>query len=315
VPASEARATPEYLAFSDISVDIAVRIPHLPALDEKIGVEPKGEYPGGMAANAACAFAALGGRSGVVSTVGRDDHAAFALADLASRGVDTRWVHPVDEPTFWTLALLVEDGDKTLLEFPMPSPAAKYEHFDLSALEGVSFIHVVADEGEPSLGVLSEARRRGITTALDLETLGLEVPCLRELLAQTDILFVNSAAARAFGVEPADAIVALRALGPATVLLTRGASGCLLSEPSGQMSELPAHRVAAIDSTGAGDCFAGAFAYGHTRGWPDVESAELANLMAALSTTALGSRGHLATVTELAICARADGLSVASRLA
>ena len=314
MPTVEAGLTPEYLAFSVISVDIAVRIPHLPAADEKIGVQPLGEYPGGMAANAACAFAALGGRAGVVSTVGRDDHASFALADLASRGVDTRWVHSVDEPTFWTLALLVEDGDKTLLEFPMPSPAAKYEHFDSSALEGVKLIHIVADEGEPSLGVLSEARRRGITTALDLETLGLDVPCLGEMLAQTDILFINAAAARAFGAEPAAAIIALRALGPSTVRLTRGAAGCILSEPSGRLTELPAHRVTAIDATGAGDCFAGAFAYGHTRGWPDVESAQLANLMAALSMTALGPRGHLATLAELGARARADGLSVAARL-
>jgi hypothetical protein len=50
------------------------------------------------------------------------------------------------------------------------------------------------------------------------------------------------------------------------------------------------------------------------QGWPDPESAQLANLMAALSTTALGSRGHLATLLELGAYARADGLSVAARL-
>ncbi len=314
MPSVESVQVPEYLAFSDISVDVAVRIPHLPEADEKIGVLPMGQYPGGMAANAACAFAALGGRAGVVSTVGRDEHATFALADLAARGVDTRWVYPVDEPTFWTLALLGKDGDKTLLEFPMPSPAAKYEHFDLTALDGVRFIHVVADEGEPSLPVMTEARRRGITTGLDLETLGLDVPCLDDLLSLTDVLFVNSAAARAFAAEPAAAADVLRRRGPVTILLTRGAAGCLLSEPSGHLVELPGHPVAAVDATGAGDCFAGAFAYGRLRGWPDLESAQLANLMAALSTTALGSRGHLATLVEIGARAREDGLAVAARL-
>lgn len=197
MPAAGVPQLPEYLSFSDISVDIAVRIDHLPAPDEKIAVQPMGEFPGGMAANAACAFAVLGGRAGVVSTVGRDSHAEFALADLASRGVDTQWVYSVNEPTFWTLALLTHDGDKSLLEFPMPDPAAKYEHFEWSALEGVRFIHVVADEGKPALAILAEARRRGITTALDLETLGLDVPCLDELLGLTDVLFVNSEIGRA----------------------------------------------------------------------------------------------------------------------
>lgn len=304
----------EYLAFSAICVDIAVRIHHLPAADEKIAVQPMGQYPGGMAANAASAFAALGGRAGVVSTVGRDVHARFSLADLASRGVDTRWVHAVEEPTFWTLALLTANGDKTLLEFPMPSPAAKYKHLDREALDGIAFIHVVADEGEPSLAVLAEARRRGITTALDLETLGLDMPCLNDLLGLTDVLFVNSAAARTFGPHPASAIEALRRRGPSTILLTQGEAGCILSEGPGRLVELPAHPVTAVDATGAGDCFAGAFAYGRVRGWPDVESAELANLMAALSTTAFGSRGHLASASELGAAARAAGLSVAARL-
>ncbi len=314
MPRTAQPGAPEYLTFSDISVDLAVRIPHLPAPDEKIAVVPAGEYAGGMAANAACAFAALGGRAGVVSAVGDDDHGSFSLADLAARGVDTRWVCKVDEPTFWTLALLGQDGDKTLLEFPMPAPALKYREFEFAALEGVRFIHVVADEGAPALGVLAEARRRGITTALDLETLGLEVPELNELLALTDVLFVNTAAARAFGSEPGLALEALHALGPNTILLTQGAAGCILRESSGLLLQISAHAVTALDTTGAGDCFAGAFAFGRVRGWPDPESAQLANLMAALSTTALGSRGHLATLEELGRAARADGLAVAARL-
>ncbi len=306
--------TPEYITFSDISVDIAVRIPHLPAPDEKIAVEPLGEYPGGMAANAACAFSALGGRAGVVSAIGDDAHGKFSLADLEARGVDTRWVYTVAEPTFWTLALLGHDGDKSLLEFPMPAPALKYEQFDTASLDGVSFIHVVADEGAPALGVLAEARRRGITTALDLETLGLEVPRLTELLALTDVLFVNTAAAQEFASDPRVAIDALHALGPETILLTRGAAGCFLRESSGLVLRIPGHAVTALDTTGAGDCFAGAFAFGRVRGWTDPESAQLANLMAALSTTAIGSRGHLATMEELGRAARADGLAVAARL-
>lgn len=305
---------PEYLALGTISVEVAVRVAHLPSAGEKVRLEPIGEYPGGMAANAASAFAALGGRAGAAGTIGHDDHARASLADLARRGVDTRWVQSVDEPTFHTIALVGPRGDTALLEFPIPEPGRVYECLESSALDGLRFLHVVASEGAPALDVLREARRRGVTTALDLEAFGLEVPCLAELLAEADVLFVNLSGARHFGTDVADSLDAFRAAGPATVLVTRGAAGCILASPERDAIEISGHQVAAVDATGAGDCFAGAFAFGYTQGWPDAESAELANLMAALSTTAVGSRGHLATQAELGAVARSLGLAVGTRL-
>nr|MBA3959270.1 hypothetical protein [Chloroflexota bacterium] len=88
---------------------------------------PIGEYAGGMAGNAASAFSRLGGAAGVVSTVGDDARGRMAVYDLHSRGVDTKWICLVDEPTLWTIALLTTEGDRTLLEFPAPAPDAKYE--------------------------------------------------------------------------------------------------------------------------------------------------------------------------------------------
>ena len=305
---------PEYLAFGTISVEIAVHVEHLPSAGEKITLEPIGEYPGGMAANAASAFAALGGRAGVAATIGDDEHGRASAADLARRGVDTRWVQTVREPTFHTIALVSRAGDTALLEFPIPAPGRAYECLEQRAFDGLRFIHVIASDGAPALGVLREARRRGITTALDLEAFGLQVQCLGELLKETDILFVNSTGAQHFGASIHDALAALRSAGPATILVTLGAAGCVLAGPTGDPVEIPGHPVKSVDATGAGDCFAGAFAYGFVQGWPDVESADLANLMAALSTTAVGSRGHLATPVELGAIARATGMTVGARL-
>ena len=62
----------ELVAFGDISIDVAVRIPHLPEPDEKLWVEVIGDQQGGMGANAAAAFAALGGAAALVAAVGND---------------------------------------------------------------------------------------------------------------------------------------------------------------------------------------------------------------------------------------------------
>ena len=304
----------EYLAFSGVTVDLSVRVPRVPRPGERIGMVPLGEYPGGMAGNAAAAFARLGGTAGVVSTVGDDAPGRVAVEDLRARGVDTTWICTVDEPTLWTIALLTAGGERTLLEFPVPAPHAKYERFQLEVLEGVRFIHVGASEGASALPVMEEARRRGVTVALDLESLGVEIAAVPELLAASDVVFVNKHAARAFGRDPGTAVERLHELGPSTILATGGATGCTLRARDGRISRIPAHRVTPVDTTGAGDCFAGAFAFGRTRGWPDEESAQLANLMAAISTTAMGSRGHLATQEELGVLARDAGLAVAERL-
>ena len=304
----------EYLAFSGVTVDLAVRVPHVPQVGERIGMLPIGEYAGGMAGNAASAFSRLGGAAGVVSTVGEDARGRMAVDDLRSRGVDTKWICLVDEPTLWTIALLTTGGDRTLLEFPAPAPDAKYERFQPEALDGVRFIHVGASEGVSALPVMEEARRRGATVALDLESLGVEIAAIPKMLATSDVVFVNARAARAFGSDALTAVKRLHDLGPSTILATGGAAGCTLRAQDGRISRIAAHPVTPVDTTGAGDCFAGAFAFGRTRGWPDEESAQLANLMAAISTTAMGSRGHLATQEELGVLARKAGLAVAGRL-
>lgn len=309
-----AARSPEYLAFSGVTIDLAVRVPHVPQPGERIGMVPLGEYAGGMAGNAASAFAMLGGAAGVVSTVGDDVRGRIAVDDLRARGVGTTWICTVGEPTLWTIALLTPEGDRTLLEFPVPVPEAKYKRFPAVALEGVRFIHVGASEGASALPVMEQARRHGATVALDLESLGVEIAAIPKMLAASDVVFVNARAIRAFGDDVLTAVERLHGLGPSTVLATGGATGCTLRAQDGRISRIPAHAVTPVDTTGAGDCFAGAFAFGRTRGWPDEESAQLANLMAAISTTAMGSRGHLATQEELGVLARDAGLAVSRRL-
>jgi ribokinase len=281
---------PDYLAIGDISMDVAVRVPHLPGPDEKMWLETIGTYPGGMGANAACAFAALGGRAGLATSVGDDEHGRAALADLRLRGVDLRWVQTIDHPTFWTLALLTPSGEKTLLEFPTPAMAVHWPTFDWSMLARVRFVHIVPNDLEQNERVLAETRRLGAVPSLDLEETMFTIDELPRRLKNLDVLLMNRAASEK--IAPGLATAARRAseLGPGVVVITLGAEGCFLLDRQGNEHLLCGHRVEAKDTTGAGDCFAGSFAFGLLAGWAEREAAELANLAAAISTTAVGSR-------------------------
>jgi 2-dehydro-3-deoxygluconokinase len=96
-------------------------------------------------------------------------------------------------------------------------------------------------------------------------------------------------AALLFGRDEPDAILdACHADGAPLVVLRRGAAGCIVSDGR-RRERLAGHRVAAVDATGAGDCFDGAFAARIVAGDDPFAAARYANAAAALATTGYGA--------------------------
>ena len=81
----------------------------------------------------------------------------------------------------------------------------------------------------------------------------------------------------------------LLAGGVKRVILTLGANGSLLAGRE-TMEHVPAFKVNAVDSTGAGDAFIGSFAVFLGEGWSEPEAVRRANLYAGLSTTGVGTQ-------------------------
>jgi ribokinase len=302
----------ELIAFGDISVDVAIDLPHLPRPDEKIRARWVGEYGGGMGANVASAFAALGGAAGLVAGVGTDDRGTRAMEDLRARGIDVRGVRLVDAPTFWTMALLDEHGEKSLVEFETDAVHVPWDWFDWTLADGVAAMHIVADTAPGVVTTLEHARTLGVITSLDLEPTVLTVAQQRRLLRSTNVLFCRTSVALSLG-DDDDIVTAARSivgLGPQIVAVTRGSAGCVVVDDQGQIVVVPGHAVDVVDTTGAGDCFAGAFMYAHLRSADLRSSAELANLMAAQSVTAYGSRGCLLSLPQAQALANELGLGM-----
>jgi sugar/nucleoside kinase (ribokinase family) len=128
-------------------------------------------------------------------------------------------------------------------------------------------------------------------------------------LANLDVLFMNRACSEKIGPDLSRASRRAHDLGPQLVVTTLGADGCFVLDREGNETYVRGHAVEAVDTTGAGDCFAGSFAYGLLADWQDIECAELANLAAAISTTAVGSREAVMDKNRLRACAREKGYS------
>lgn len=281
--------TMDFLAFGDLGVDAMARLDHLPQPDEKLWIESYRDFAGGMMGNAAAIAAMLGVRAGVVSLLGHDDRGDFILQELKHKGVETGLIRRIDAPTFLAMALTTPEGERALLQFRTPAFSADWE-FDRSILTSTRWVHVSADQGDDVGPLLSDARAAGAATSLDVEYPYVLRDDLDDLLASTSVAFVNGLAAAELG-GPEAAVTTCRERGAESAVATLGADGCLVLDPSGTLSALPAHPVSPVDSNGAGDAFGAAFAVGRLAGLDHRDAGEFANLVAALSTTAEGGHG------------------------
>ncbi len=297
---------PDYLAFGDLGVDSVATIDHLPEPDEKIWAHPLGDFPGGMMGNAASAVASLGVSAGVVALLGADARGDLVMEGLRDRGVDTRFVRRIDAPTFWTLSLTTSEGQRTLIQFPTEAFSADWTGFDMGVLGTTKWVHTTAEQGEPVARLLREARAAGARTSLDIEAPFAGRDDLLQLAADVDVAFLNAAGADMLG-GPNEAAGLLRANGAGLVAVTLGSHGALVVNRSGEQRRLDAVPVDAVDTNGAGDAFAGAFAAGILSGLTDMEAAELAVIHAALAITVLGGFGRPAPVGEIRDRARKLG--------
>ena len=140
--------------------------------------------------------------------------------------------------------------------------------------------------------LVARARQAGMSVSIDTgwdargEWLGVLGPCL----PHADLLFVNEDEARELtgGRDPMEAARALKELGARTVVVKLGAEGCVVVRDEDIIGS-PGFKAAVVDTTGAGDCFAGGFLAAVQRGLSYIEAARFANAVGALSVQKLGS--------------------------
>jgi sugar/nucleoside kinase (ribokinase family) len=259
-------------------------------------VETITENIGGNGANTSYSLGKLGVPVRLTGVVGRDDRGDRLVADLAAAGVDVSCIGRSDCPTTCTVCLVNSSGDRLFLHRPgtssdLRASAVTFEHND-----GFSHFHLANPFALPLLrseagDVLARARAAGLTTSLDTgwDARGQWIQDIGPCLPHTDLLFVNETEARMLSGEPAPAacVSVLRGLGASDVVVKLGAAGCVVFS-GGEVHELPAFEVRVVDTTGAGDCFAGGYLAALHRGWSHCAAGRLANAVGAMSVEELG---------------------------
>jgi len=286
----------DVLGLGDIDIDLFLGVEQLAGRDEKVVGAYLGEHPGGMIANVCCAASTLGASTAMIGRVGDDAYGALAVQGLTDLGVDTSLVRTIkDGRTFYCVVMLDGTGEKALTVVDTDCHLPKAEDVDVGSLARTRLVHLMGDDLEMANWVAESAHERGTLVSLDLEaaTAAHGLDALHRLLSYTDVLFMNSSGCRAaFADDPVDAAARALLLGPRVVVVTGGAGGALACDGATTVN-VDGLRMPVVDTTGAGDCFIGAFLTRLLDGWGLSDTTRFAVAAASLSIGAVGSRNRL----------------------
>lgn len=253
---------------------------------------------GGNGANTSFALARLGTPVRLIGVIGGDEAGSRVLASLQSAGVDTAFVERSTLPTPTTVALVKPDGARALLHRLGASRDAFQNGIAWTAelTRGCSWFHLANVFALPQLRsrageLAASARERGLAVSIDTgwDPRGEWMKVLGPCLTQAELLFVNEDEARELtGIaDPERSAREFVRLGVRNVVVKLGAAGCLVCS-AGESIPSPGFQVSVVDTTGAGDCFAGGFLAALQRGFSYPEAARFANAVGALSVQRFG---------------------------
>lgn len=275
----------DVLCVGHAAYDHVFSVGHHPGPDEKLFADALTGCGGGPAANAAVTVARLGYRAAFAGYLGHDIHGQLHAAELQKEGVDIEWLVRGDAPTPVSAVIVKPDGARTLVCYKGHSGMLPHGAIDFTEANPAVLLF---DGHEP---LLSEALLdRPAPKVLDAGSVhaGTE-----SLMFRVDYLVCSEKFARQWlGADaPEQALRRLAERSPA-VVITLGERGLIWHKAgqSGRLSAFPAH---AIDTTGAGDAFHGAFAAALAAGMGWQDTLRLASAAGAACCEALGARPGL----------------------
>jgi ribokinase len=277
-----------------INLDVVVGVERHPVPGETVVGGDRRELPGGKGANQAVAAARLGATVGFVGRVGDDDAGRRLRGGLAAEDVDVEHVR-VDPEAPTGMALIAVDGAGENTIVVSPGANGRVGASDVEAAGDVlagAAVTLVQHE-VPEEAVAAAIAGAGGTVVLN------PAPA-RPIVAAIDVLVPNRGELEALAGRAGDPVELARGLQDArAVVVTLGAEGAVVVEGE-RVERIPAPRVEAVDTTGAGDAFCGALAQALDGGADLVEAARWAARAAAASITRPGAQGGLPHAADLA---------------
>jgi sulfofructose kinase len=283
----------DVLGLGAVALDEIVFVQSFPGSDAKTPVTRRERRCGGLAATALVAAARLGARCAYAGVLGEDEQSAFVLDCLRRQGVEVsgvkreRGARPV-----YSCIVVGKTGRTRNIFYDLNGVVGAGPRWPTAAVIRSCRVLLVDHLGvRGMIRAARLARRHAIPVVADFDSAAdRQFP---ELLATVDHLILSHGfATRLTGRErPEEALQRLWTPGRSAVVVTAGDAGCwYCGEGGAEPCYCPAFKVRAVDTTGCGDVFHGAYAFGLARNLPLEERVRLASATAALSATRGGGQ-------------------------
>ncbi|MFD7816938.1 ribokinase [Streptomyces sp. NPDC059785] len=281
------------------NMDLVAYVAKAPQRGETVTGREFLEIPGGKGVNQAIAAARAGADVSMIGAVGTDSFGTGLRNALEHSGVETGHLRTNEGRSGVAHIVVDDEGGNAIVV--IPGVNATVDHLATGDENLIASAQALLLQLEIPLAAVTAgagtARRHGVRTVLTPSPVQ---PLPPELLDSVDLLVANEREAAALsGVpEPLGAAAALLDR-VGEVVITLGAAGCLYAARGAEPLTVPAPRVTAVDSTGAGDTFVGTLAVALTEGRPMTDALVWASAAASLAVQRIGAAPSMPTRPEI----------------
>lgn len=294
------------IVVGSVNMDITARTDKLPDTGETVAARSVEYLPGGKGLNQAVAAAKIGTTVVLAGCLGSDSFADELASFVRRHKIDVSCLRRSEKNSGIALITVDERGQNTIVVAPGSNADVCPE--DVKKLPvGPGDVVVCQFEIPPAAvaAAFAKARRYGARTILNPSPV---CPIPDEIFRNTDILIVNETELAFLSRENvdentpaekiADAAEKLKTDAEQTVIVTLGSRGALVAG-SKDMLFVDSYKVPAVDTVGAGDCFAGVFAAKLAEGKDVGENVKTAARAAAVCVTRKGAAPAMPDAGEL----------------
>ncbi|EJF90432.1 PfkB family carbohydrate kinase [Bartonella tamiae] len=288
-----------------MNMDIFVQVKDFPKNGENSFCEGIFPAPGGKGNNQAVSAAKFGKKVTMIGCIGNDSAGKQLKENLENRNIDTSNLLILDDIiTSSCCAIIDKNGDNTLLVNMTANLALSEAHVTnvFNKIDVKALLVQMETSKESILAGLKAAKKKGIFTIIDPAPVnGID----EQYFHYADLIVPNSNETKFItNIEPTDEASALEAAkiiadkGVKNVIVKMGQNGCLLYQ-KGHSQFYPSMKVKAVDTVGAGDCFAGALA-SHFIEHDDLDAAiKFAHIAAGFKVSRFGGHDAIPTLAEI----------------
>ncbi|MAI35556.1 MAG: ribokinase [Rhodopirellula sp.] len=298
--------SPRITVLGSINRDLVVRCHQLPAPGQTLLGQSSSEFCGGKGANQAVAASLAGGDVSMIGAVGDDAFAASLLDNLKTHQVNYDLVQRhIGYASGLAVIAVDSNGQNSIMVVPGANSAVSQQMVQAAETQIRKSDCLMVQLETPIESVLEAirlARHHGVRVILD------PAPAPAELLPdllQVDLLCPNETEAADLTQMPVTnvkeakaASKQLQVLGAKNVVITMGSEGAILCQEN-QATHVPPIPVNVIDTTAAGDAFAGALAVRWAQTGDLLTAVGFANVAGAIAASRAGAQASLGTKEEI----------------